>query len=73
MSDDPKLLRAEADYYHGEWQKAAAKIEKLRAALKLFADEASVNKADDDYFIYGGITIGHLRAAAAAYRETDND
>lgn len=48
LSGDIKMLRAEADYYHGEWQKAVAEITRLRAenarlrvALEPFADMAA--------------------------------
>lgn len=63
MSDDPKLLRAEADYYHGEWQKAVAENEKLRA---------EIDKLRDEYIAFMGQQIDKGRyAAAAALKETE--
>lgn len=69
MTDDPKLLRAEADYYHGEWQKAVAENEKLRAALRPFADILKEHGG----FERLPIDVAILYAAATAYRETGDD
>ena len=45
-------------------------IEKLRAALKPFADAAERNLGPDDARIVGDCTLGDLRAAAAALKES---
>ena len=55
--------------------KQAREIEKLRAALKPFADEFDLYKTDfPDHFYITDLefTFGQLRAAAAALKETDN-
>lgn len=67
MTDDPKLLRAEADYYHGEWQKAVAENEKLRDML-LRSDKLT----RQEWYDMRNTQLAE-EANAAAHRETDND
>ena len=49
---------------------AAAEIEKLRAALKPFAECEVLPFYRDKEVFYSGLKVGDLRAAAAALKET---
>ena len=72
------LLQKRIEQLIYERDLARAENEKLRAALKPFADAAEDLDEDDkdnrsiwEHWVGGCIEIGHLRAAAAALKETD--
>ena len=74
--DGARLAKEAAD----EILRLRAENEKLRAALKPFADAAEDLDEDDkdnrsiwEHWVAGYIEIGHLRAAAAALKETNDD
>jgi len=88
MSDDlvDLLLESELNMDHGAWatcREAAVEIlrlraenEKLRAALKPFADEAEYIRPgahDGDWYDLDAMRIGHIRAAAAALEGLDDE
>ena len=71
------MLGTPDEAHYWDCVEAADEIEKLRAALKPFADAAPhycICNEHDDWFVDGEyITIGDLRAAAAALKETGDE
>jgi len=69
-------LQAKCEFIYDELLEAKGQVEKLRAALKPLADEVEYVPSqmdDDDWYEMDTIKVGHIRAAAAALKETGDE